>query len=108
MNAATDTARFADLLREAVEKPGTIHAAYTAFHAFSLGNQILALTQCAERGITPGPLATFPRWKDRGRFVRKGEKAITLCMPVTCKRRTTDDNPDSQEAEVFTRFVFKP
>jgi antirestriction protein ArdC len=108
MNAATETARFADLLREAVEKPGTIHAAYAAFHAFSLGNQILALTQCEERGITPGPLATFPRWKDRGRFVRKGEKAITLCMPVTCKRRATDDNADAGEAEVFTRFVFKP
>ncbi len=108
----TDTARFTDLLREAVEKPGTIHAAYTAFHNFSLGNQILALMQCAERDITPGPLATFPRWKDRGRFVRKGEKALTLCMPVTCKRRPTDtggqDDGGEQDAATFTRFVFKP
>jgi antirestriction protein ArdC len=106
MNAATESARFTDLLREAVEKPGTIHAAYTAFHNFSLGNQILALMQCAEREITPGPLATFPAWKDRGRFVRKGEKALTLCMPITCKRKADDANgePDA----TFTRFVFKP
>lgn len=107
----TDTARFTDLLREAIEKPGTIHAAYTAFHTFSLGNQILALTQCIERDITPGPLATFPRWKDRGRFVRKGEKALTLCMPVTCKRRATDassQDAGEQDGATFTRFVLKP
>jgi hypothetical protein len=105
----TDTARFADLLREAVEKPGSIHAAYTAFHNFSLGNQILALLQCEERGILPGPLATFPAWKDRGRFVRKGEKALTLCMPITCKSRPTD-TPDAGEpdAPTFTRFILKP
>ena len=47
----------------------------------------LALVQCAERGIAPGPIATFMGWKDKGRWVRKGERAIVLCMPVTCKRR---------------------
>jgi hypothetical protein len=105
----SDTARFADLLREAVEKPGSIHAAYTAFHNFSLGNQILALMQCEARGMRPGPLATFPAWKDRGRFVRKGEKALTLCMPITCESRPTD-TPDAGEpdAPTFTRFILKP
>ena len=29
-----------------------------------LGNQILALVQCHSQGIQPGPLATFPKWKD--------------------------------------------
>lgn len=107
-----NTPAFADLLRQAVEEPGIISAAYSAFHGYSLGNQILALVQCAERGITPGPLATFPAWKDRGRFVRKGERALTLCMPITGKRRGTDASPDDeageQDAQTFTRFVFKP
>ncbi len=103
-----DTARFSDLLAEAVSRPGTIHEAYTAFHTFSLGNQLLALTQCVERGIAPGPLATFPRWKDRGRFVRKGEKALALCMPVTCKRRDGSPASDEDPSQTFTRFIVRP
>jgi hypothetical protein len=63
--------------------------------------------ECHARGIQPGPLATFPRWKDRGRFVRKGEKAITLCMPITLKRRQGHDD-EQEEAEVFTRFIYRP
>src|SRR5262245_38080958 len=88
-----------ELLRSAVEEPGTISRAYSAFHNYSLGNQLLALAQCVERGITPGPIATFPRWKELGRHVRKGEKAITLCQPVTVKRTTqTGDGNDETDA----------
>jgi hypothetical protein len=76
--------QFAELLNRALSEPGVVSPAYTAFHGYSLGNQILALVQCADRGIPPGPIATFMGWKDKGRWVRKGEKALTLCMPVTC------------------------
>jgi hypothetical protein len=55
---------WAALLDEAVKKPGFIHEAYSRFHNYSLGNQLLALFQCLERGIQPGPLATFPKWKE--------------------------------------------
>src|SRR3990167_8626276 len=77
---------WADLLARAVTETGTIATAYRAFHGYSLGNQMLALTQCLARDIAPGPLATFPRWKDLGRHVQKGQHALTLCMPVTSKR----------------------
>jgi antirestriction protein ArdC len=56
-----------------------------------------------------GSTGDVPRWKSLGRFVRRGEKAITLCQPVTVKRKgepsdaTTDDEP-----EAFTRFVYRP
>jgi antirestriction protein ArdC len=105
----TDTTapHFAALLAEAVTEPGRIHAAYTAFHGYSIGNQLLALMQCAERRIEPGPIATFPAWKDRGRHVRKGEKAITLCMPITCKRQPADESAE-QDAATFTRFIYRP
>jgi hypothetical protein len=105
--------QFAELLSRALTEPGVVSQAYTAFHGYSVGNQMLAWVQCAERGIAPGPIATFIGWKDKGRFVRKGQKAITLCMPVTCKRRQTDPaetphgDPDAQP-ETFTRFVFRP
>src|SRR5438445_9570557 len=106
---ATPTpAAFSDLLQKAVTEPGIISRAYSAFHGYSIGNQILALAQCAERGIIPGPISTFMGWKDKGRFVRKGERAIVLCMPVTYRRnsndRPVDDTPDERETETFTRF----
>lgn len=97
---------FTELLAHAVNTPGTIHEAYTAFHGYSIGNQLLALMQCEARGIEPGPIATFPRWKDRGRHVVKGAKALALCMPITCKRRPeADDDPDT--ATSFTRFIYR-
>lgn len=105
----TSATGFAELLKSAVEDPGIVSRAYSAFHGYSIGNQILALVQCAERGITPGPIATFVGWKKKGRHVRKGEKAITLCQPVTGKRQIegTKDADDSK-AETFTRFVYRP
>jgi hypothetical protein len=98
---------FTELLDRAITEPGRVHEAYRAFHSYSVGNQLLALFECAARGIEPGPLATFPGWKTKGRYVRKGEKAITLCMPITCKRTAdTDDDPDAPQT--FTRFIYRP
>jgi antirestriction protein ArdC len=101
---------WAALLDEAVKKPGFIHEAYSRFLNYSLGNQLLALFQCLERGIQPGPLATFPKWKELDRHVKKGEKALTLCMPLTCMRTKTvkkDDGTDQEEEFSFTHFTYK-
>src|SRR5579871_5303818 len=97
---------FADLLQQAVTEPGIILAAYRQFHNYSLGNQLLAWSQCVQRGITPGPIATFMGWKEKGRHVRKGERAITLCRPVTVKRTTTTDD-GQDETTAATWFVYK-
>src|SRR5215204_3512027 len=109
MNATTSqdqTASFADLLQSAITEPGKIHIAYFAFHGYSIGNQLLALIQCAERGIAPGPIASFNKWKERGRFVQKGQKAIALWMPITVKR-TIEQEPGQAEEIAFTRFLLK-
>ena len=66
---------FADLLQSAVQEPGILSRAYSQFHSYSLGNQLLAMVQCHEREVEPGPMATYPRWQELGRQVRKGEKA---------------------------------
>ena len=98
------------ILHDAITQPGAIHEAYSRFHNYSIGNQLLALFQCAERGLQPGPIATFPRWKELGRHVRKGEKALTLYMPVTCKAREhlRDEQANETEQEsTFTRFVYR-
>lgn len=102
-------ASFADLLQSAVNEPGIISRAYSAFYTYSFGNQLLAMSQCLQRGITPGPLATFPKWKSLGRYVRKGEKAIVLCQPVTVKREPEQaDGTESGEADVFVKFTYRP
>jgi antirestriction protein ArdC len=101
-------ASFANLLKSAVETPGVISKAYSAFHNFSVGNQLLAWAQRMQRGIAPGPLATFPKWKELGRYVKKGEKAITLCQPVTIKRKAEHVEGERFDDVCFTRFIYKP
>jgi antirestriction protein ArdC len=105
MNAPSMT--FAELLRQAVTEPGIVSRAYFAFHNYSIGNQLLAWSQCMERGLPLGPITTFQRWKELGRCVRRGEKALTLCRPVTVKRTSTADD-GTEQTNVATWFVYKP
>jgi antirestriction protein ArdC len=106
----SDQVQFRQLLQQAVNKPGTIMRAYSLFHQYSIGNQLLALIQADRRGIPLGPIASFNRWKELGRHVKRGEKAIELCMPITSKRTVKEQGADGSETEseiVFKRFVFK-
>src|SRR6267143_1610431 len=84
-------ASWGELLRNAVEKPGRMLEAYTAFHNYSFGNALLALEQCIRRNLQPGPLNTYRGWLEKKRQVRKGEKGITLCMPIPFKRAVQTD-----------------
>jgi hypothetical protein len=102
--------QFRQLLDEAVNKPGTLMDAYSLFWNYSLGNQVLAMIQAHKRGIALGPIASFSRWKELGRYVKQGEKAIELCMPVTIKRKVIEIGPEGSETEAdgtFKRFVFR-
>src|ERR1041384_5349894 len=90
--------KWSALLIEAINKPGLIMEAYSAFHKYSIGNQILALVQCHLRGLEPGPINTFPGWQALGRIVKRGERALTLCMPVTRKLRDQDSCDDESES----------
>src|SRR5205085_1549976 len=57
--------------------------------------------------LQPGPINTFPKWKDLGRYVKRGERALTLCMPITCKRRNDETDDDESNEGTFTSFVYK-
>jgi antirestriction protein ArdC len=91
------------LLSQVVTEPGCISRAYSAFHNYSLGNQMLAYSQCAARGLDIAPIATFKRWQDLGRQVKRGEKALALYMPVTIKRKDENGDPDG----AFQTFVVR-
>ena len=105
-----DIPKWSALLVEAVNKPGLIMEAYSAFHNYSIGNQILALVQCQLRGLEPGPINTFPGWQTLGGNVKRGERALILCMPITHKVRdeeTSESDGDNRE-RTFTSFLYKP
>jgi len=104
------------LLADAVNTPGVIHDAYSRFWNYSSGNQLLAWYQCASRKLDLGPINTFLGWIDCGRHVKKGEKALTLCMPVTVKRRSDERSVydplaaevgNKPESATYTRFVYR-
>ena len=99
-----EKANFSQLLNDAVNQPGIISQAYSAFHGYSIGNRLLAYTQCASRNIPIGPIATFKKWQELGRQVQRGQKAIALVMPVTIAKK---DEAGEKTGEAFSMFVMR-
>ena len=62
--------------------------------------------QCAERELSPGPLATFKQWQSLGRFVVRGQRALMLCVPVTAKQHEVEREDETTEAEASARTFF--
>jgi antirestriction protein ArdC len=107
---SVDIPKWSALLVEAVNKPGLIMDAYSAFHHYSIGNQLLAMVQCQMRGLEPGPINTFPGWQALGRNVKRGERALTLCMPIMRKIRDEQrsDSDGGNDERRYTSFMHKP
>lgn len=91
---------YASLLNEAVEKPGILSACYSRFHNYSLGNQIWLYSQITARNEALAPVNTYKRWAALNRQVRKGEKSLTIAMPIVMKDKTNPDNS-------YTAFMLK-
>ena len=60
---SADIPKWSALLAEAVNKPGLIMKAYSAFWNYSLGNQILALIQCQLPAYSQGQSIRVPQWQ---------------------------------------------
>jgi len=95
---------WASLLHDAVNKPGVLSAAYSTFHNYSIGNQMLAWSQLKGRGLDLSPIATYKTWQSLGRQVKKGEKALSLVMPVTINKK---DDAGEKTGDCFQAFVLK-
>ena len=54
MTNTQEHATWGELLHSAVHTPGKLLAAYTAFHNYSFGNALLALTQCHQPQLGAG------------------------------------------------------
>ena len=99
-----EKANFSQLLNDAVNQPGIISKCYSTFHGYSIGNQLLAWSQCLERNIPLGPIATYKKWSELGRQVSKGQKAISLVRPVTINKK---DAAGDKTGDVFSLFVLR-
>jgi len=102
------------LFEQALTQPGVMSKAYSVFYEYSLGNAFLAACQLFDRKLPISPIATFNKWKELGRMVKKGEKAIKLVMPVQVKIKSKDDDGDEagiadkdQVAATKTIFILK-
>ena len=98
------TVAWSTMLQDAVTQPGIISKCYSTFHQYSMGNQLLAWSQLTARDMGLSPLATYKRWSELGRQVKKGEKAIALVMPVTINKK---DGAGEKTGECFQWFTLK-
>lgn len=71
-----------------------------AFHTYSLKNGLLIMAQRPEASLVAG----FNQWKERGRQVRKGEKAIRIFGYSTKKITTTDPDTNEETENKVSRF----
>lgn len=67
------------------------------FHRYSLNNQLLIMAQNPEATRVAG----FHKWKELGRSVNKGEKAIWIYAPMVKKVDVDDDGGQRKESRVI-------
>lgn len=84
------------MLTEVLTLEGSLGDIYCRFYDYSYLNQVLMYMQ----GLRE-PVATYNRWRDAGRQVRKGSKARGIVRPIVVKRR---DDSGEDTGEVFKRF----
>lgn len=72
------------------------------FHDYSFRNCLLIAIQ--RPGATH--VAGFNRWKELGRFVKKGEKGIAILAPLVYRKKQKDGEPagDNDDARVLRGF----
>lgn len=97
------------LFHEALTQPGLLSDAYRQFHRYSAGNAMLIALQAMFRGLQLSPVASFKGWLNKGYAVKKGEKALSMVMPVTVSSRSqTDDEPDTPVLTVSVEPLSTP
>ena len=80
-------------------------AAQARFHRYSFGNTLLIMRQCP----AATQVASYKRWQEMGRQVRKGESAIWIWAP--CTRKVTETSETSEDGDGEARRMlsgFRP
>lgn len=86
------------LLDTAINSPGQLGNSYSRFYNYSYLNLMYLLAQ----GTPIEPIATYNRWKELGRHVKKGAKAREIIRPIQVKLK--DEYDDEGNQRVITKF----
>ena len=79
---------------------------FEGFYQYSLLNQCIAAYEYfATTGRQAEMFATYKRWKDHSRFVKKGERGVHMIRPVRYTIEVEDQEGNITEEE---RLTFKP
>lgn len=101
MNKQTNKPEWAEMLKDIIALKGTLSKCYSTFHNFSIGNQVLAMSQLQAKGLPLSPIANYNDWKKLGRQVQKGQKALALIMPVTFNKKDEEGNKTDEIRQSF-------
>lgn len=101
----SDNTSYSALLNQAINQKGYISKCYSVFYEYSIGNQFLAMEQLSGRKLPITPIATFKKWLELGRTVQKGQKAISLVMPVSFNKKDKDGEKTDQK---ISTFILRP
>lgn len=93
--------KFSEYLKDIVTKEGVLSSCYSTFHNYSLLNQLIASSQLQARGQKIAPIASYKRWQELGRQVKKGSKAIALLMPVLINKKDSEGNKTDDKMQLF-------
>jgi antirestriction protein ArdC len=96
-----DKIQFSKYLTDIVTKEGVLSACYSTFHNYSLLNQLLASSQLQGRGQNIAPIASYKKWQELGRQVKKGSKAIALLMPVLVNKKDAQGQKTDDKMQFF-------
>lgn len=96
-----DKVKFSEYLKDIVTKEGVLSSCYSTFHNYSILNQIMASSQLQARGQNIAPIASYKRWQELGRQVKKGSKAIALLMPVLVNKKDAQGNKTDDKMQLF-------
>ena len=61
----------------------------------------MASSQLQARGQNIAPIASYKRWQELGRQVKKGSKAIALLMPVLVNKKDKDGQKTDDKMQLF-------
>lgn len=93
--APGDNIEWQSLIEEALTAPAHMSAIYSRFYNYSINNQLLLLMQG-----TLEPVATYKRWQELDRHVRKGSKAKSILRPIFYKEKK-ENGEDEQKLKGF-------
>ncbi|MBN1270855.1 MAG: DUF1738 domain-containing protein [Candidatus Aminicenantes bacterium] len=92
-------AKLSDLADQITRDPEALEALAerwtNGFHRYSLYNTLLMWQQNPDSTLCAG----FKTWKEKQRFVRKGEKAIWILAPAFWKEKAEKENAETGETE---------